>query len=95
MTTMQNLQDTFSDMYKDVFGFRPLITESEWNDPYFLAAEIVALEEIIGKMTDEEMQANGWSKIEADDEPELDDGEALASAGWGTDEDYGYAGDVL
>ncbi len=97
VTPMQELQDNYSDMYKDVFGFRPLITEAEWNDFAFLEGEIAALEEIIDKMSNEQMAAEGWSKIEADnaDCDDSDDAFALASAGFGTDEDYGYAEDVL
>lgn len=40
----------------------------------------------------------GWLLVEDgyfDDSMDGDAGSALASAGWGTDEDYGYAGDVL
>lgn len=33
-----------------------------------------------------------WNDIASDTEADAD---ALASAGWGTDEDYGYASDVL
>lgn len=40
----------------------------------------------------------GWLLVEDDyfdDSMDGDAGSALASVGWGTDEDYGYAGDVL
>ncbi len=30
-----------------------------------------------------------YGEPQQDDEPDCDDGDALASAGWGTDEDYG------
>ena len=33
-----------------------------------------------------------WNDVASDVEADAD---ALASAGWGTDEDYGYASDVL
>jgi len=97
MTTMQNMRETYSDMYKDVYGVRPFLTEREWNDPSFLLGAINYLEEIIGKMSPEDQAAEGWSIIEGDDVDcdDSDDGYALASAGWGTDEDYGYAEDVL
>ena len=97
MNTLQNLQGTFSDMHKDIFGFRPQLTESEWGDAEFLSIEITNLEAIIDKMSTEEKAQNGWSVIEADDVDcdDSDDAAALASAGFGTDEDYGYASEVM
>ncbi len=37
----------------------------------------------------DEMRDIAEEQYDCDGEPELDDGEVLASAGWGTDEDYG------
>ena len=39
-----------------------------------------------------EINENDWSEPYDDLDNLLDDAEALASAGWGTDEDYGYFG---
>ena len=39
-----------------------------------------------------EIEENDWSEPYNDLDNLLDDAEALASAGWGTDEDYGYFG---
>ena len=39
-----------------------------------------------------EINENDWSEPYDDLDNLLDDEEALASAGWGTDEDYGYFG---
>ena len=39
-----------------------------------------------------EIEENDWSEPYDDLDNLLDDAEALASAGWGTDEDYGYFG---
>ena len=39
-----------------------------------------------------EIDENDWSEPYDDLDNLLDDAEALASAGWGTDEDYGYVG---
>ena len=39
-----------------------------------------------------EIDENNWSEPYNDLDNLLDDAEALASAGWGTDEDYGYFG---
>lgn len=39
-----------------------------------------------------EIDENDWSEPYDDLDNLLDDAEALASAGWGTDEDYGYFG---
>ena len=39
-----------------------------------------------------EIDENDWSEPYNDLDNLLDDADALASAGWGTDEDYGYFG---
>lgn len=39
-----------------------------------------------------EINENDWSEPYDDLDNLLDDADALASAGWGTDEDYGYFG---
>ena len=85
------------DMYYDVYGVRPEhFTDADWNNSDFLIAEIKSLEAIMGSFTRDEMVANSFSEVEADEDcDDGDDAYALASAGWGTDEDYGYAEDVL
>lgn len=47
-------------------------------------------EDIYEADADDDFDADGTEPIESHDLS--DDGDALASAGWGTDEDYGYDG---
>lgn len=39
-TELQKLQDQYSDMYKEEYGFRPRATEEQWNDIEWLKAQI-------------------------------------------------------
>ena len=79
-TTLQQMQAEIWDFYKDVHGYRPRhFTEQEWNSREFLQAQWETLVNIVDNMTPEEKIAEGWGS----------DADALASAGWGTDEDYG------
>jgi hypothetical protein len=95
-TTIGQMQSTIWDFYKDVHGFRPRhFTQQEWDSREFLQKEFDNLCKIVDNMTPEQKIAEGWG---SDIDSEFDngcDGDALASAGYGTDEDYGYAEDVL
>ena len=92
-TTLLEMQDTIWEFYKDVYGTRPrhLIVQ-DWNSREFLQAQYDSLWQVIERRRSEENIADGWES-ESESESEFfdaeDDGEALASAGWGTDEDYG------
>ena len=95
-TTIDQMQSTIWDFYKDVHGFRPRhFTDQEWTSREFLQKEFDNLSKIVDNMTPEEKIKNGWG---SDMDSEFDNGsdaDALASAGWGTDEDYGSAEDTL
>jgi hypothetical protein len=85
-TTLEQMQLTIWDFYKDVHGMRPRhFTQQEWDSREFLQKEFDNLCKIVDNMSPEQKIDEGWGS----------DGDALASAGWGTDEDYGYAEDVL
>jgi len=85
-TTIQQMQSTIWDFYKDVHGMRPRhFTEQEWNSREFLQNQYDGLCRYIDAMTPEQKIEEGWGS----------DADALASAGWGTDEDYGFAGDLI
>jgi hypothetical protein len=95
--TLEKLQSELWDFYKDVHGVRPRHwTESEWASREFLIAQYNDLIAIVDAMTPEQKIAEGWGSDGSFDFPDhQDDGYALASAGWGTDEDYGSAEDTL
>ena len=83
------MQAEIWDFYKDVHGYRPRhFTEQEWNSREFLQAQWETLVNIVDNMTPEEKIAEGWGSDQFLSDAEAD-ADALASAGWGTDEDYG------
>lgn len=92
-----DLQTEMWDFYKDVHGIRPRHwTQEQWNSMEFLQAQREALIKTIDAMTPEQKIAEGWGSNAEFEFPDCeDDGDALKSAGWGTDEDYGYAEDVM
>jgi len=60
-TTIQQMQSTIWDFYKDVHGMRPrYFTEQEWNSREFLQKEFDNLCGIIDRMTPEQKIAEGW-----------------------------------
>ena len=94
-TTLSQLQIELWDFYKDVHGMRPRHwTQQEWDSREFLLTQRDVLCKIIDNMTPEQKIAEGWGSDAPYEFPDHeDDGQALASAGWGTDEDYGYYGE--
>jgi hypothetical protein len=92
-----DLQTEMWDFYKDVHGIRPRHwTQEQWDSMEFLQAQREALIKTIDAMTPEQKIAEGWGSNAEFEFPDCeDDGDALKSAGWGTDEDYGYAEDVM
>jgi hypothetical protein len=90
-TTLEQMQATIWDFYKDVHGFRPRhFTQQEWDSMEFLQREYDNLCKIVDNMSPEQKRDEGWGY---DDSMDGDHASALASAGWGTDEDYGYSGE--
>lgn len=70
-----------SDLHKDAFGFRP--SETFWQE--WALSNPDARQQI----WDDLIRALQWANENAyDDSMDGDEGTALASAGWGTDEDY-------
>ena len=96
---LNNLQTEMWDFYKDVHGVRPRHwTAAEWNSMEFLQAERANLIKVIDSMSPEEKIAEGWgsnAEFEFPDCGDTDDGYALASAGFGTDEDYGCSAEDM
>jgi hypothetical protein len=97
---LNDLQTELWDFYRDVHGIRPRHwTTDEWASMEFLQAERAALFKVLDAMSPEEKIAEGWGSNAEFEFPDYsddsDDGYALASAGWGTDEDYGSAEDML
>lgn len=94
---LYDLQTEMWDFYKDVHGIRPRHwTKEQWDSMEFLQAQREALIKTIDAMTPEQKIAEGWGSNAEFEFPDCeDDGDALKSAGWGTDEDYGYAEDML
>ena len=93
---LYNLQSELWDFYKDVHGIRPRHwTQQEWDSMEFLQDQRQKLCDTIDRMTPEQKIAEGWGSDIDSEFDNGDDGYALASAGWGTDEDYGSAEDVL
>ncbi len=91
-TTIEQMQATIWDFYKDVHGFRPRhFTQQEWDSREFLQKEFDNLCKIVDNMSPEERVAEGW---DYNDSMDGDHASALASAGWGTDEDYGGGSDL-
>ena len=96
-TTIQQMQSTLWDFYKDVHGMRPRHwTEQEWNSRQFLQEQYDNLTRYLDSMSPAQKIADGWgSGVESESPDDGADAEALASAGWGTDEDYGgYSDDI-
>lgn len=75
-----------SDLHKDAYGFRP--SHDFWRE--------WELSDNDGKQQIWDSMIDSLESDEADPgEMDGDEASALASAGWGTDEDYGYAEDML
>lgn len=96
----EELFSYFSDYYKDVHGIRP---RGLANNRQEIIAGIMSLDSYMEYMKStpegrEQLRQEGWDIDEPEAESEYDDSmdgdaeSALASAGWGTDEDYGYYG---
>lgn len=94
---LRDLQTEMWDFYKDVHGIRPRHwTQEQWDSMEFLQDQRQKLCDTIDRMTPEQKIAEGWGSNAEFEFPDYeDDGQALASAGWGTDEDYGSAEDML
>ena len=71
-TEVEKLQDTFSDFYKDVHGYRPRFhTHEQWNSVEWLTAAIQALHDYIESRTAifadrEQLREDGWYMEETD-----------------------------
>jgi hypothetical protein len=73
-TTIDQMQSTLWDFYKDVHGMRPRhFTQQEWNSREFLQKEFDNLSKIIDNMTPEQKIAEGWG---SDMDLEFDNGYA-------------------
>lgn len=44
-TSLQELQDTYSEYHKDLMGFRPHASDAEWSDEAWLRQRMSALDE--------------------------------------------------
>lgn len=94
------LASYMSDYHKDVYGFRP--RHIAHDDREAIISEIISIDNYMEMMRStpegrERLREDGWNIPEEDDGDyseggESDDGYALASAGFGTDEDYGCYG---
>ncbi len=68
LTVVEQLQNEYSDFYKEVHGFRPRAHSSEqWNCEYWLRSELAALEErSVSVFAEEaEREARAIEKLEA------------------------------
>lgn len=91
---IRDLQTELWDFYKDVHGIRPRHwTTAEWASLDFLMEQRAVLCNIVNNMSPEQRVEEGWYD-DYDDSMDGDHDSALASAGWGTDEDYGRFDDV-
>jgi hypothetical protein len=60
-TTIDQMQSTIWDFYKDVHGFRPRhFTQQEWDSREFLQKQFDILSKIIDNMSPEQKIAEGW-----------------------------------
>ena len=63
-TTLQQMQTTIWDFYKDVHGMRPRhFTQQEWDSREFLENELNSLTRIVDGMSSEQMILEGWSDL--------------------------------
>jgi hypothetical protein len=101
----EELASIFSDYHKDVHGMRPRWIDH--TDRTVLLLQLESLDAHMATMKStpegrEQLRADGWHAPEPEDDgqddndSDIDDGDwddagAYASAGWGTDEDYGSA----
>lgn len=81
-----------SDLHKDAYGFRP--GESFWTE--WQASDMDGKQALWDLMIEDLRVADELYSNDDEPDPGDDDGDhesALASAGWGTDEDYGGSPD--
>jgi hypothetical protein len=63
-TTLDQMQATLWDFYKDVHGYRPRHwTQQEWDSRDFLQKEFDSLSKIIDNMDTEQKIAEGWGSV--------------------------------
>ena len=46
LSELEQLQEIYSDTYKDVYGFRPRLCASKWNDVQWLKDQLNSLENV-------------------------------------------------
>lgn len=96
----EELFSIYSDYHKDVHGIRPRGTMTREQ----IIDGICSLDNYMERMKStpegrEQLREEGWVIDESeyvsdyDDSMDGDHASALASVGWGTDEDYGYYGE--
>ena len=109
--TVQQLLSHYSDFYKEIHGFRPMFSKpgidyTEAEAQALIASCHAYLNAVAGTPEGrQQLENEGWilndTQSSEDDEHDSfrDDVEAdadtLRSAGFGTDEEYGYADEVL